>query len=87
MKINLKIDWLVQERSNSSALALELRLSCTNPSKCGLQNFVEALMSWSTPVAILRFIEVPYHLIEVFAAQLKTGEQSMKSTAFQSSKE
>ena len=25
---------LVQERRNSSALAMELRLSCTNPSKC-----------------------------------------------------
>ena len=28
-----KIDMLVQERRNSSALALELRLSCTNASK------------------------------------------------------
>ena len=26
------IDGLVQERRNSSALAMELRLSCTNPS-------------------------------------------------------
>ena len=26
------IDGLVQERCNSSALAMELRLSCTNPS-------------------------------------------------------
>ena len=29
-----QIDGLVQERRNSSALAMELRLSCTNPSKC-----------------------------------------------------
>ena len=28
------IDGLVQERCNSSALAMELRLSCTNPSIC-----------------------------------------------------
>ena len=28
------IDGLVQERCNSSVLAMELRLSCTNPSKC-----------------------------------------------------
>ena len=28
----LHIDGLVQERRNSSALAMELRLSCTNPS-------------------------------------------------------
>ena len=27
-------DGLVQERRNSSALAMELRLSCTNPSIC-----------------------------------------------------
>ena len=29
-----KVDRLVKERYNSSALAMELRLSCTNPSKC-----------------------------------------------------
>ena len=29
-----KIDGLVQERRNSIAIALELRLSCTKPSKC-----------------------------------------------------
>ena len=29
-----EIDGLVQERRNSSALTMELRLSCTNPSKC-----------------------------------------------------
>ena len=29
---NIYIDGLVQERRNSSALAMELRLSCTNPS-------------------------------------------------------
>ena len=28
------IDGLVQERRNSSALAMELRLSCTNLSRC-----------------------------------------------------
>ena len=28
----LDVDGLVQERRNSSALAMELRLSCTNPS-------------------------------------------------------
>ena len=30
----MQIDVLVQERRNSSALAMELRLFCTNPSKC-----------------------------------------------------
>ena len=30
----IQIDGLVQERRNSSALAMELRHSCTNPSKC-----------------------------------------------------
>ena len=28
------IDWLAQERRNASAIAMELRLSCTNPSIC-----------------------------------------------------
>ena len=31
---DLYMDRLVQERCNSSALAMELRLSCTNPSIC-----------------------------------------------------
>ena len=32
--VGFYIDGLVQERRNSSALAMELRLSCTNPSIC-----------------------------------------------------
>ena len=32
IKVARHIDWLVQERRNSIANALELRLSCTNPS-------------------------------------------------------
>ena len=31
--LSFQIDGLVQERRNSSALAMELRLSCTNPSR------------------------------------------------------
>ena len=31
LKVNLYIDGLVQEKSNSTALAKELHLSCTNP--------------------------------------------------------
>ena len=34
-----QIDGLVQERRNSIANALELRLSCTNPSKCSLKRW------------------------------------------------
>ena len=33
MRRSGQIDGLVQERRNSSALAMELRLSCINPSK------------------------------------------------------
>ena len=35
-----KIDGLVQERCNSSALAMELRLSCINPSRCPRNHFI-----------------------------------------------
>ena len=31
---NVKINWLMQEKCNSIANALELRLSCINPSRC-----------------------------------------------------
>ena len=34
LSLKLQTDWLVQERRNSIAKALELRLSCTNPSRC-----------------------------------------------------
>ena len=33
--VHYQIDGLMQERHNSIALAMELCLSCTNPSKCG----------------------------------------------------
>ena len=33
-RLHVHIDGLVQERRNSSALAIELRLTCTNPSLC-----------------------------------------------------
>ena len=33
------LDWLVQESRNSSALAMELRLSCTNPATCPLPSY------------------------------------------------
>ena len=33
----LPVDGLMQERRNSSALAMELRLTCINPSQCGGQ--------------------------------------------------
>ena len=48
-----QIDGLVLERLNSSALAMELCLSCTNQSKCGLCikfdncNERESLVKWS----------------------------------------
>ena len=35
--IEEQIDGLVQERHNSSALAMELRFSCTNPSEWNAQ--------------------------------------------------
>ena len=42
------IDVLVQDRCNSSALAMELRLSCTNPSIC--YNLCTALsLNWLRP--------------------------------------
>ena len=38
----LQIDGLVQERRNSIANALELRIFCTNPSKWGAETWVQA---------------------------------------------
>ena len=35
--LDLQTDGLVQERRNSIANALELRLSCTYPSKCAAE--------------------------------------------------
>ena len=41
------IDGLVQERRNSIANALELRLSCTNPSICGILQVCPTMAVWS----------------------------------------
>ena len=43
-----KIDGLVLERCNSSALAMELRLSCINPSRCPQNHFI-FIMGIPTP--------------------------------------
>ena len=45
--IDAYIDGLVQERRKSSANALELRLSCTNPSKCFTQP--QCVNHWNSP--------------------------------------
>ena len=42
----IDIDGLLQERRNSSALAMELRLSCTNPSICSSFIDMERLSLW-----------------------------------------
>ena len=53
--IKLHIDGLVQERRNSSTLAMELRISCTNPSILQhillkgfdiMMEFVAAIQTW-----------------------------------------
>ena len=45
------INGFVQERRNSSALATELRLSCTNPSifQCYPENREVSITMWATP--------------------------------------
>ena len=40
------VDGLVQGRRNASALAMELRLSCTNPSMCELHYNLAKTRSW-----------------------------------------
>ena len=42
---HLYIDGLVQERHNSSALAMELSLSCNNPLICHLHSLVDSNQS------------------------------------------
>ena len=41
-------DGLVQEWHNSSALAMELRLSCTNPLIYSMHSISQMLKTWST---------------------------------------
>ena len=55
----------MQERCNSSALAMELHLSCTNPSKCTIDNF--CYNSWKTPHCslLLEIYAVPFVCILV----------------------
>ena len=48
------IDRLVQERRNSSALAMELRLSCTNPSSCSHTLYIRELILYENCILIQR---------------------------------
>ena len=43
IQTELQIDELMQERRKYSVLAMELRLSCTNPSKCGSVKWILGL--------------------------------------------
>ena len=54
---NQYIDGLVQERRNSSALAMELRLSCTNPSICTIDAHGLATQG-ARALASMAFMEV-----------------------------
>ena len=56
LNIHLHIDGLVQGRRNSSALAMELRLSCTNPSIWYVNNGVKCWQSVSPTVSTKAFI-------------------------------
>ena len=62
------IDGLVQERRNSSALAMELRLSCTNPSIYNMKHVASIpitpflCVSWSKPTAIYPHWCLPFHI-------------------------
>ena len=44
-----QIDELVQERRNSSALAMELRFSCTNPSIW----YINVIITWRSDVVLM----------------------------------
>ena len=48
------IDGLVQERRNSSALAMELRLSCTNPA------LIIQKHNWNGPAILNPFLTIPF---------------------------
>ena len=48
------VDRLVQERRNSSALAMELRLSCTNPSHCA-RSFACRFPKYSWDIVMLGY--------------------------------
>ena len=64
-----KIDGLVQERCNSSVLAMELRLSCTNPSKCTW--FMKKYLKWDRCVLLMRFYYALYQQLSARQQYLK----------------
>ena len=67
------IDGSVQERCNSSALAMELRLSCNNPSKYSPQNtksrllYIQLLMTWCHREPMLQQISWIPHFSDFFS--------------------
>ena len=67
IKLNHNIDGLVQERRNSSVLAMELRLSCTNPSIwCNMEIHTKKniLMAYSKTVVTPLVMELPQSWIK-----------------------
>ena len=52
----LQIDWLVQERLNSRMLAMELHLSCINPSRCPVTAIKQTMFEKGLRSATGRFL-------------------------------
>ena len=64
--LQLQIEGLVQERCNSSALAMELCLSCTNPSRCPLilmNAFVKSNISYESVNISTIYVHLPHYIL------------------------
>ena len=79
---NLQIDGLVHERHNSSAVAMELRLSCTDPLSC----FLQIQGSQSSLVMTNSCVSVPLPVscipFNTFPLELGASEMFNASTSF-----
>ena len=77
---NIHIDGFVQERCNSSALAMELHLSCINPSICHLTSIVIPIIKikWSH-YHLIFLIGTPIPRKMVFILRQNPGSRSFLS--------
>ena len=76
------IDGPVQERRNSIAIALELHLSCTNPSACLLSTLVLFSVSQSTESGCCSWEVIILSQFKIFSAEALFLQRTITSMSF-----
>ena len=78
LNVSVAYRLLVQERRNSSALAMELRLSCTNPSICVWYMTFVSHIHMGASHTVAKWLEQPFDITQILRSSLCDGNIRMR---------